>query len=50
LQANRVYFTEELYGYDKAQVNSYIQLIAQEYEAALQVGGGKERRRDGTDA
>jgi cell division septum initiation protein DivIVA len=57
LQANRVYFTEELYGYDKAQVDSYIQLLTleyremwREYEATLQAGGRKERRSDGTDA
>jgi hypothetical protein len=55
LQANRLYFTEEHYGYDKAQVDSYIRLITreyrnlwQEYEAALPAGGGKERWSDGT--
>ena len=36
MQANAVYFTEEEYGFNKAQVTSYIQLLMQEYRVLQQ--------------
>jgi len=36
MQAKGVYFTEERFGYDKAQVDSYISRLMQEYQLLLQ--------------
>jgi len=36
LQGYGVYFTEERFGYDKAQVDSYIGRLMQEYQALQQ--------------
>ena len=36
MQADRVYFTQAHDGYDKAQVDSYIRMITQEYRALQQ--------------